>query len=78
MKGPWVLGPWLDSWGSNCKSVKKPHVFTCIFPLFPPCGTMFAWNFFFAGDVAEQGALDRKLTEDRPLIKWILVHRISI
>ena len=33
-------------------------------------------NFFFAGHMAEQGTLDLKLIEDRPLIRWISVHRI--
>ena len=36
--------------------------------LFSPCGTMFPFNFSFAGHVAERYALDQKLIEDRTLI----------
>ena len=58
----------LDSWGDNANALQLPSFYTRLFQSFPPCGTMFPWNFFFVGHVAEQGALDRKLTEDRPLI----------
>ena len=33
-------------------------------------------NIYFARHVEEQGVLDRTLTEDSPLIRWILVHWI--
>ena len=54
-------------WGSNAIALFRPTFYTYQFPSFPPCGTMFPINLFFAGHVAKQGASDE--------IAWIKVRR---
>ena len=58
MKGPQVSGPWLDNWGGNANALRRPTLYTRVFPLFSPCGTMFPLNFSFASDVAVLWMLD--------------------
>ena len=68
VKGPRVSGPWLVYWGGNARALLHSLFYTRMFSLFPPCGTMFPRNFFFAGHVAERGASDRKLNKGCTLI----------
>ena len=58
MKGPWVSGPWLVVWGGNANAFRRPTFYTRHLSLFLPCVTMFPRNSFFAGHMAERGALD--------------------
>ena len=57
--GPWVSGPRKEYWGGNAKALRRPTLYTLIFPLFPPCGTMSPLNLTFAGHVAKRGASDQ-------------------
>ena len=56
--GPRVSGPRLDSWSGNPNALERPTFYTHLFHRFPPCGTMFPINLFFAGHVAASLALD--------------------
>ena len=40
-EGPRVSGPWLDSWGGNARALFYPMLYTQVFCLFLPCGTLF-------------------------------------
>ena len=51
-------GPWLNNWGGNANALRRPTLYTRVFPLFSPCGTMFPLNFSFAGHVAVLWMLD--------------------
>ena len=72
----WQAGMWWahvyslprsEYWGGNAFGLFRPTFYTCQFPSFPLCGTMFPVNLFFAGHVAEQGASDE--------IEWIKARR---
>ena len=41
VKGLWVSGPWLDSWGGNANALDRPTFYTHQLLSFSPCGTMF-------------------------------------
>ena len=41
-----IVGPWLDIRGGNALALNCPPIYTCVFPLFFPCGTMFPRNLF--------------------------------
>ena len=55
---PRVSGPRLDSWGGNANVLFSPTFYTYQILPFPPSGTMFPFNLFFAGHVVEQWSLD--------------------
>ena len=78
MMGPRVSGPRWVVWGGNAKLTFWLTFYTRVFWKFLSCGTMFPLHLFFVGHVAEHCALDRELTEDRPLIRWISVHRLTL
>ena len=58
MKGRRVSGPSLDSWGGNANALRRPNLYTRVFSIFLPCGTMFPLKFSFAGDMAARWASD--------------------
>ena len=58
VKGPWVIEPWLDSWGGNAIALNRPAFYTHCFLSFSPCGTMFLFYFEISGYVAASRALD--------------------
>ena len=78
MKGPWVSGPWLNSWGGNAKALFRPRLYTRVFRTFSPCGTMFRLNFFVAGHVAASRALDVSASNEVCQCGGLEVHLILI
>ena len=71
--GPRVSGPRLEYWGvlGPIGRRKGLRAFSILYVAFSPISSMWDYvpfNFSFAGHVAEQCALDLKLTEDCTLI----------
>ena len=76
MKSPQVSGPWLDSWGGNGIALNHPSLYIHPFRPFVPCGTMFPRNSFFAGHMAELGALDTRISNESRRYSGLEVHAI--
>ena len=64
LEGPRVSGPWLGVWGGNANALRRPLLYTHLFRLFSPCGTMFLQNSLPAGHVAERDASDAIVTTE--------------
>ena len=78
LEGPQVSGPKLVVWGGNANALNRPFFYSCHFPLFLRCGTMFPRGFFSARHVAPQWTSDAIALDKGALIACTRVHTIII